>query len=114
LGIDFSDSARSPITTPVSGLANKSGTTDIPACWPIEGARFDDNCDDDGRCRTFQKVATAAGLDAAEAVEVVRWTEPPGPNSRTTTIVSVDAAADADAARAARPMERMVLIVFLL
>jgi hypothetical protein len=83
----------------------------MPACWPIDGARFDDDDDDDddGPCRTFQNDATAAGLDSAVADDVVRWTEPPGPYSRTTTVVSADA--DVDAARAARPMERMVLIV---
>lgn len=43
--------------------------------------------------------------------EVVRCTDPPGPNSRTAIVVSADTE---DAATAARPRERMDLMVYYL
>ena len=57
-------------------------------------------------CITFHRDATAAELDSV-LDEVVRWTDPPGPNSRMATVVSAEAV---DAARAARPRDRMDLI----
>ena len=46
------------------------------------------------------------------ADEVLRWTEPPGPNSRMATVVSAETVEDGDAARAVMPRHRMDLIVF--
>jgi len=57
---------------------------------------------------TFQKEATAAELDPVALEDVVRWTDPPGPNSRMAMVVSAEMAVDA--ARAVRPRESMDLI----
>ena len=63
----------------------------------------------------FHREATAAAevASAAAVVVVVRWMDPPGPNSRMAMVVSAEntPTADVDAAMAVMPRERMDLIV---
>jgi hypothetical protein len=50
---------------------NKSGTTDIPACWPIVEERFEDDDEVDG-CMTFHSDTTAWLDDLVDEEDDVR------------------------------------------
>ncbi len=61
----------------------------------------------------MEATAAAEVASAAAVVDVVRWMDPPGPNSRMAMVVSAEntPTADVDAAMAVMPRERMDLIV---
>ena len=61
----------------------------------------------------MEATAAAEVASAAAVVDVVRWMDPPGPNSRMAMVVSAETTptADVDAAMAVMPRERMDLIV---